>query len=177
MTPANKGPFQRRLQAQQESLWMGICLKCYQNQDHSCGSTKLSLITVPWLHLGSHVNLEKQKERRRGVEERSDLFSAAHVQWQSSSFLCVDHPPAHGGGHIFTSAGKLSLTVCRKTIRAQSPCVFYPPTNSQHILHNSLEFHFKLSTFTILKSIFIIIIISRSSGGSNSRSTVVIGAY
>lgn len=120
MTPANKGPFQRRLQAQQESLWMGICLKCYQNQDHSCGSTKLSLITVPWLHLGSHVNLEKQKERRRGVEERSDLFSVAHVQWQSSSFLCVDHPPAHGGGHTFTSAAKLSLTVCRKTIRAQS---------------------------------------------------------
>lgn len=56
---------------------MGICLKRYQNHDHSRGSTKLSLITVPWLPLGTHLTPVKQKESRHGAEEGSD---AEHVQ-------------------------------------------------------------------------------------------------
>lgn len=103
---------------------MGICLKPYQNHDHSCGSTKLSLITVPWLPLGSHIAPVKDRERgqRHGAEEeRSDLLDTEHVQWRVHSFLRVDHPPARGGGQIFASAAKVSLTVCRKTVRAQRP--------------------------------------------------------
>lgn len=50
---------------------MGICLKCYQNHDHSCGSTKPSLITVPWLPRGSHITLVNRKKegtvQKRGV--------------------------------------------------------------------------------------------------------------
>lgn len=68
---ANKAPFQKRLQPQQETLWLWVCLKCYQYHDHSRGSTKPSLITIPWLHLQLCINpLEKKKEKQIMVENR-----------------------------------------------------------------------------------------------------------
>lgn len=67
---ANKAPFQERLQLQQETLWLWVCLKCYQYHDHSRRSTKLSLITIPWLHLQLCINLLKKEEKKIRVENR-----------------------------------------------------------------------------------------------------------
>lgn len=72
---ANKAPFQKRLQLQQETLWLWVCLKCYQYHDHSCGSTKPSLITISWLHLQLCINLQEEKKKKRSklgsrIEER-----------------------------------------------------------------------------------------------------------
>lgn len=60
-TELTKAPFQKRLQLQQETLWLWVCLKCYQYHDHSCGSTKPSLITIPWLHLQLCIKLLEKK--------------------------------------------------------------------------------------------------------------------
>lgn len=67
---ANKAPFQKRLQLQQETLWLWVCLKCYQYHDHSCGSTKLSLTTLPWLPLKLCINLLEKKEKRSKPQPR-----------------------------------------------------------------------------------------------------------
>lgn len=64
---ANKAPFQKRLQLQQETLWLWVCLKRYQYHDHSCGSTKPSLITVPWLHIQFCINLLKDKKKKKQI--------------------------------------------------------------------------------------------------------------
>lgn len=67
---ANKAPFQKRLQLQQETLWLWVCLKCYQYHDHSCGSTKPSLITIPWLHLRLCIN---PHEKKKGGEKKKRI--------------------------------------------------------------------------------------------------------
>lgn len=117
----NKALFHRRLQLQQEGLWLGVCLKCYQYHDHSCRSTNLSLITIPWLHLRLRINLLGWWWR--GAMEKRGVICLTRSTCNDKAIpFSVDDPPAHRWGQIFTWAGKLSVLLLKKGMKQFSLC-------------------------------------------------------